>query len=335
MKKYFLRGVCVLLAAVLTLPLASCGGIKPQKSKGDELKVVATVDGQDIYYEELRYLALNARADMEYKYGEGCFADPEKGEALVAELEDFVWSNLSKNTVILSYAKELGIDPNNADVKKAVQSAIDSVAESAGGKKGYLAQLEENFMTDHLLRFNLQASQVLNLIQIELLNNKTIDGSDEAARAVIESDAFIRTLHVYVQNDAGEDVDANREKAQTALDELKAGEKLNSVIGRYSEDFYMTTTDGYYFTYGEYEQAYEDAAFALEVGEFSDIIETSSGFFIIYRLEKDSEYVEKNFESLKERYLYAQAEAILEQRAEKAELVATDFGKSLNLIEIN
>lgn len=335
MKKSFFRGACVLLAALLTLPLASCGEMKPIKSKGDELKVVMTVDGRDVCYEELRYVTLNARRDMEYKYGKDCFTDTSMNVDCTAELESFVRESLMKNAVIMSYAEELGIDVDGKDVKKAVQSTVDSMAEQAGGRDGYLKQLEENFLTDHLLRYNLQASQVLNLLQIKLLENGTIDGSNEAVRAALEGEDFIRTLHVYVQNDEGEDVKSNRQKAQTALDELNAGEKITSVIGRYSEDFYMTTTDGYYFTYGEYDQAYEDAAFALDVGEHSGIVETSTGFFIICRLEKDSEYIEKNFEALKDQYLYAAANAILTQREQNAKIVETDFGKSLVLTEID
>lgn len=335
MKKLFFRGASILLAALLTLPLVSCGELKPIKSKGDELKVVMTVNGQEVYYEELRYVTLNARRDMEYKYGENCFSDSEMNVDRKAELESFVRESLMKNAIIMSCAAELGIDVDSADVKKAVQSTIDSMAKEAGGKEGYVKQLEENFMTDHLLRYNLQASQVLNLLQIKLIENKTIDGSDDAARKAIEGDSFIRTLHVYVQNDEGEDIETNRKKAQTALDELNSGEKLTSVIGRYSEDFYMTTTDGYYFTYGEYDRAYEDAAFALNVGEHSGIVETSTGFFIICRLEKDSEYMKKNFEALKEQYLYAAANTILTQMAQNAKTVDTDFGSSLDLTEIN
>ncbi len=335
MKKLFFRGVSALLAALLTLPLASCGELRPIKSKGDELKVVMTVNGREVYYEELRYVTLNARRDMEYKYGENCFSDPEMNVDCKAELESFVRESLIKNAVIMSYAARLGIDVDSDDVKNAVQSTIDSMAEQAGGKDGYVKQLEENFMTDHLLRYNLQAAQVLNLLRIKLIENKTIDGSDDAARKAIEGDTFIRTLHVYVQNDEGEDIEANRKKAQTALDELNSGEKLTSVIGRYSEDFYMTTTDGYYFTYGEYDQAYEDAAFALNVGGHSGIVETSTGFFIICRLEKDSKYIENNFEGLKEQYLYAAANTLLTQMAQNAETAATDFGRSLDLTEIN
>lgn len=335
MKKSFFRGISVILTAVLTLSFVACGSIKPQKSKGDELKTVMTLDGQDIYFEELLYVTLNARRDMEYKYGENCFADPQKGDEYKAELEDFVWESLKKNAVIMTYARELGVDVNSDDVKKAVQDAVDSMAEEAGGKDGYLTQLEENFMTDHLLRYNLQASQVLNLLQIKMIESNVIDGSDEAARAAIEGDDFIRTLHVYIQNDEGEDIEANRQKAQTALDELNSGEKLTRVIGRYSEDFYMTTTDGYYFTYGEYEEAYEETAFSLDIGEHSGIVETSVGFFIICRLEKEDGYMEKNFEALKERYLYAAANAVLTQRAQEADIAITDFGKSLDLTEIN
>ncbi len=335
MKKRIVKMICIALSAVLlSAALLSCGGMKPVKSKGDELKIVMTVDGQEIYYEELRYIALNARRDYEAKYGEDCFADPDQGEEYKASFEKFVLDSLKKNAIIMSYAEELGVDTDSSDIEKTVQNTVEQMADEAGGKDGYLTRLEENFMTDHLLRYNLQCAEVHNLLQMKLVEKKIIDGSDEAAEASIKGDDFIRTLHVYIQNDEGEDIEENRKKAQRALDELRAGEKLTSTIGRYSEDFYMTTTDGYYFTYGEYEQPYEDAAMALDIGEYSEVIETSTGFFVICRLEKDEEYMEKNFEALKERYLYAAADRCLTERAENANVAMTDFGKSLVLTDI-
>lgn len=333
-KKLFRAAVTLLAVAVLLSALSSCGSIKPIKSKGDELKVVLTVDGREVYYEELRYVTLNARLDFEAKYGEDCFNDPETGDQYEALLEEFVLTSLKKNAVIMNFAEKLGVDCDSDDIEKTVQSTVDQMAEDAGGKDGYVSQLEENFMTDHLLRYNLTTAEVYNLLQMKLVQENLIDGSDEAARASIESDDFIRTLHVYVQNDEGEDIEANRRKAQEALDELRAGAKLTSTIGRYSEDFYMTTTDGYYFTIGEYDQAYEDAAMALDIGEYSEVVQTATGFFVICRLEKDSEYIEKNFETLKERYLYAAADRLLTKEAESAEVAFTEFGESLILTEI-
>ena len=332
MKKLSFRVVAVLLATVILLSaLVSCGSIKPIKSKGDELKVVLTVDGREIYYEELRYVTLNACLDFEARYGEGCFDDAELGEKYRAELEEFVLDSLKKNAVIMNLAEELGVDTDSKDIEKTVRGTVDEMAEEAGGKDGYIAALEENFMTDHLLRYNLTVSEVHNLLQMKLVEKELIDGSDEAARASIESDEFIRTLHVYVQNDDGEDVEANREKAQQALDDLRAGEKLTSTIGRYSEDFYMTTTDGYYFTAGEYDKAYEEAAMALDIGEYSEVVQTSTGFYVICRLEKDIEYIEKNFAALKERYLYAAANKILTEKSESAKVAYTEFGEALDL----
>ena len=96
----------------------------------------------------------------------------------------------------------------------------------------------------------------------------------------------------------------------------------------------MVTTDGYYFMRGEYESAYEDAAFALDEGEHSGVVEGESGFYIIVRLEKDDKYISANFETLKDRYIYAMAERIIAEKAENAAVELTDFGKSTDLLKI-
>ncbi len=336
MKKLNLRTLSALLAAVTVAAVfAGCGSIRPIKSKDEDMRVVMTVSGAEVYYDELRYITLNARRDFEAKYGADCFSHPEKGDEYRRELEEFVQTALKKNAVIMSYAGELGIDTDSKKIKSTVQKTVDGMAEEAGGKKEYTAQLEANFMTDRLLRYNLRCAEVYNLLQMKLVENKIIDGSDEAARASIEGDGFIRTLHVYVQNDGDENIEDNQKKAQRALDELRAGEKLTSVIGRYSEDFYMTTTDGYYFTYGEYDEAYEAAAMALDIGEYSEVVETATGFYVICRLEKDKTYIEKNFEALKERYLYAAANACLTERAASAEANMSDLMRGLDITQIS
>ena len=97
----------------------------------------------------------------------------------------------------------------------------------------------------------------------------------------------------------------------------------------------MTTTDGYYFTRGEYEKAYEDAAFALSVGEHSGVVEGETGFYIITRLEKDVNYIEKNFDTLKEQYLYVRFDNILAEAEKNAVLTLTEYGKTLDILKIN
>ena len=154
-------------------------------------------------------------------------------------------------------------------------------------------------MSDRLLRYVSAITRCETELYHVLLSLELLDNSDEAAEAFFASDELARTLHIYIANDAGDDVEANRAKAESILAELKGGADFNTLIGRHSEDFYMTTTSGYYFTRGEMNESYEKAAFALKENEVSGVVATDNGFYIIKRLPKQQSYINTNFETLK------------------------------------
>ncbi len=326
MKKF---SALILLA--LSLILSSCsGGIAPIKGDASDLNIVANSAGNPIYLEEVRYFAHNFKLDMEKKYGEGIFGKEEYRALLVGKVEQA----MLKNAAFLSLCDEYDIDINAKETKEYTSDYINSFAEQLGGKDEYKAQLSENGMTDHLLRHLISIEATGEKLRQAMLSSSAIDGSDEKAREIIESDDFIRTLHILIRNDEGDDIEENRKKAEDVLKKLDAGEPFNRMIGRNSEDIYMTTTDGYYFMRGEYEKAYEDAAFALSENEYSGVVESEDGFYIILRLPKENDYIENNFDSLRDRYIYVMFENMIDERASEMVLEYTDYGKNLNFASL-
>ncbi len=329
MKKLFGAFAVIGISALL---LCGCsGGVSPIKGDKDDTKVVANVLDTPIYLDEVKYLAYNYKLEMENRYGEGIWDSEDSSEKYQEELKERVEGALKENASFIAVCKEYGVDINDKDTGEYVKEYINSFAEELGGKEEYIKQLAENGMTDRYLRYIIAIDSSREELKTALCKADMIDDSDENARKVIESDEFIRTLHVLIKNDAGEDIEDNRKKAEEVLSKLNEGEPFNRMIGRHSEDVIMTTTDGYYFMRGEYEKAYEDAAFALEIDEYSDVVECSGGFYIIKRLEKESEYIEVNFDSLKDRYIYVKFEEIVDEKAENAEIEYTDFGKELDI----
>lgn len=327
MKKFF-----ALTMLAVSLILGSCsGGLAPIKGEARDLNIVANSSGKPIYLEEVRYFAHNFKLDMEQKYGEGIF----KQDEYKALLKEKVEQAMLKNVAFLSLCDEYGIDINDKETKEYVSEYINNFAEELGGKSEYIEQLSENGMTDHLLRHLISIEASGEKLRQAMLSSSAIDGSDEKAREVIESDDFIRTLHIFIRNDEGDSIEENRKKAESVLEKLNAGEPFNRMIGRNSEDIYMTTTDGYYFMRGEYEKAYEDAAFALSENEYSGVVESNDGFYIILRLPKEKDYIEKNFESLRDRYIYVMFENTVDARVKEMSLDYTDYGKTLDFASLD
>ena len=326
--------ISLLLSASLLL---SCGN-------DDKLNrtVVGTVGGYDVYYEELRWLTMQYKDLYESSYGEGIWDKSETAEKYRAELESSVYSAIVANYAVLALCDdpqltlngEKLIDINSATVQSLVNDYVAATIEEAGGELTYKKELKENYMTDSLYRFITGIDICENLVFKQYCELRLIDDSNDAAYDYIINN-FIRTKHIYIQNDAKDNVNDNRALAESVRLKLLNGEDLDTLIANYSEDGYMSTENGYYFTHGQYSKAYEDASFALAVGQVSEVIETFSGYYVIQRLELDSGYVMLNLlTGLKDQYLLAVFDKFVEARKADLSFSPNEFGSGLDLTKM-
>ncbi len=90
-------------------------------------------------------------------------------------------------------------------------------------------------------------------------------------------------------------------------------EKMKILVGsKYNDDSYMTTLHGYYFTYGEYFEELENAAFALKEGETSDVISSGNAYYVILRLPLEADYVREIYDTLNGQYQYAYVDRLID-----------------------
>lgn len=324
--------LAVLMLALFML--VGCGKVEPIEPSEEDVRVVMQAGGYDVYYDELRYYVCNLKAQMTSYYGEEIWADAASAAPYLEELKAGVEDMSRYNAAVLSLCAEFSISKDESAIQADVQEEVEALVEECGSMKDYRAALDEYYMTDRLFRYMTSVTLCETELYNVLLDLGLLDNSDEGAEAFFASDDFIRTLHIYIGNDAGESVEENRAKAESLVKELDNGADFNTLIGRHSEDFYMTTTNGYYFTRGEMDEAYEEAAFALKDGEYSGVVETASGFYIIQRLPKDESYINRNFETLKNQYLSALFYNIIEDRRDEITLTFTEFGQGLELWSI-
>ena len=157
-KGFILRTVTLLLTmTLLALTLTACSGPVPTPRAG---KVVATAGGEDIYYDELYFLAKNHIEDMEKLKGE----DYLQQEGAVAEVADFVWKNLvTRDHALISVGRDYGIDITEGEIAEEVEKHLDGLITDSfeGGYDEYVAVLDKQHMTDRYVRTYLAVENYL------------------------------------------------------------------------------------------------------------------------------------------------------------------------------
>ncbi len=320
----------LLLISVVGCSSKSSAPIKPSEQ---DIKVVATCGGYDVYYEELRYVVMSYKNQFVQKYGSDVWKDPAKSAKYLPLLKEKIEENLTVNYAIMALSKDFQIDINDQAIQDGVQKLIDETVASLGGRSEYIKMLEQMYMTDHFVRFTLSTDLCETELVYALMDIEAVIRSEkEFLEYALNDDNFCATLHVYVGNDEGESVEENRALAEELLQNLEDGSTIEQLIGsKYNDDIYESGTP-YHFTRGEYEKEYEEAAFALRIGEHSGVVECEDGFYIIERRELSEAYILGNLTELLHRYQYASVETLIDKKQAELKIEWNDYGNSLDWI---
>ncbi len=336
------RIISMLLTFVILLSATALFSCSADKKN---LKVVGYVNGYEVHYEELRWLTMQFKDRMEETYGEGIWDDKETAEKYREELQNAVYSGIVANYAILTLCDELNenaegdmkfIDINGETEQGLIDQYVADTIEEFGSKSAYKQGLRENYLTENLYRFITGIDICESILFNYYCNLTIIDDSEEAAIDYIYKN-FIRTVHVYIENGKDENIEDNRRLAAAIREKLDNGEPMDELIEKYNEDKNSASATGYYFPKGTYSEAYENAAFALEANEISDVVETYSGFYIIQRLELDGAYIGANFltgAKFKDRYLLAMMDEIVDECKAGLTFSPNEYGSSIDLTEM-
>lgn len=325
--------VAVLSAAVL----CSCSQTsQPIKSSPEEAEIVATCDGHEIPFEQIRYLSTSHKADMQNEYGEDIWSTPESSQKYRDELISRVENDIKTYSTVLSVCKNYNISINDKEIQEAVQKEIDYVVfEVYGGVDKYKEALSDGNMTDSCFRFMYgiyYCQNELYLLMTQGIGTISAPSDPEELYDLI-CDGFYRTTHVYIPfNYGGNGKEENRAKAEDIYARLESGE-ISFERAQFEGGVDQALPDaGFYFSRGYAELDYETASCALAVGETSELVELGSAFYIIKRLELDTEYVMGNMFTLRTQYMQSQFNSLLNDYKNKLEV---NYLKDIDLTSIN
>lgn len=254
-------------------------------------------------------------------------AEDDKRDKL-SQLKEYVITYLVNNYCVEQIAKDNNISLT-ADEIQAVQDAYDETKASYESNEDAEYDTFEDYLTStyctkelyiqSTTRQALEEKVVRSLYEEDfrknllpeyihcehiLFSTTGVTAETEAVPddATDDEKAEIESSNDKALEEAKSDI---KKKAEEVLQKIKDGADFEEMLAEYNEDPGETinedgSVNGYYFKSGTMVSAFEDAAFALEDNEVSDLVETSYGYHIIKKIPitDDDEYINKNILSL-------------------------------------
>lgn len=255
---------------------------------------VASVNGTEItdldvnYYIYARAAEYMNKNSIKMDEAESYDWDQEvDGEKLSDTIKNSAIDDAVKELIIILKGAENGITLDETE-KQQIQSQISNITANYG---------EDGFALRARTMGVASIKQYAKMYEKVMALQKVEDDMEENAASYYPEDssvlndyiqpdkASVKHILISTEADGDEEVDVNakREMAQSILDRINAGEDFDALRKEFDEDPGQTDA-GYTFGSGEMMPAFEEAAFALNIGEVSGIVETSYGFHIIKRI---------------------------------------------------
>lgn len=273
-----------------------------------------------------------------YANNYGITADLWEGnEQNFAVFKDSVKADLIEQNFGNIVAKKYDVTLNDEDYKQ-VDEYMEEEKAQFESEEAFNDALKASGIKEELLRNLITSSVMCEKVYQELYggeNARLIPSDDEIKQDI--KDNYVRVYHLLISNEhfadteGYEDADeaalkaAAKTFAEEKLAEIQAGADVYEVAQAVGDDPGMhDNPDGYLFTYGKMVPQFEEASFALKVGETSGIVETDYGYHIITRIEQDS-YVEENFDEVREQYVNDRFNTEVNQMLADAEIVYSEY----------
>lgn len=306
MKKFL---VLMVVVALLATSLVGCKK-NNDATKDNGEKPVITVEDQKVYLPEALFYAYNMQAQYEQQFGADVMTQPS-GEG-TSTVGDLVKSRTLENALqinLLAYeAGKTGVTLTDEEKKTATDKAktyFDGIDPAVVTQYGFTLELIENVLLKYALLNKYMEAETPNVPIDEVALKAALDqaaGSDPEYASIVKYGAeasaiSVRAKHILIKNTDDADAALSEDllvaalaKAKEALARAKAGEDFSALVKEYSQDPGSLTeenAEGYIFARGEFVPEFEAAAFSMEPGQISDIVETQFGYHIIELEEKD------------------------------------------------
>ena len=282
--------------------------------------IVASLDGNgasaDLITYWIGYNATYLNSYMQY-YGGGALDWDyvmSDGTAMPDYIKQDVLATVKQELLIENLAKKYGVTLTD-EQRAAIESEEQSFIEQYGSEEAFEEELAKLGLRRETYERITSANYLYqNLYKLYLTEGSALYASNEDLAAYAAAQGYITADHILlttVDTATGEALSDEAIAEKKALAEELA-EKLKNYTGddlasyfaeladEYSEDpGRASNPTGYTFTTGSMVQEFEDAAYALDEGAVSGIVESEFGYHILLRLPLDESAAA---ESVREEY---------------------------------
>ena len=286
-------GIISIVAVVLIVCIVAAVLVLGNKNS------IATVNGEKITEKDFAMYQLTVEYSMMSQAG---ISSQDQANAFwtTTEIEGKSAGTIAKErameqavlvTVLCQKAKDMGIvltDEEKVQITQQIESDIADI----GGREKFEERLEE-IGTDMDSYKKFMESELVVRKFHEVINTlPEYSVTEEQAKELIKN-TYIKAKHILLTtvdelNLPYTDEEKLAVKAQIddLYQKIKNGADFDELMVAYSQDpGLMTSPDGYVFGKGQMVAEFENAAYALEIGEVSEPVETSYGYHIIKREE--------------------------------------------------
>lgn len=254
--------------------LTGCGGGKVRMASA-EIVFTNTLSENEVFKVESKVCTLsqaklflvNEKNQYEEAFGAELWKQKLEGQTMEEYIRNIAQNQLAqlKAMVLLAENRQLGLsEAEQEQVKKATEEYFSSLTTE---------EIEILHITKEEIQQFYEEYCLADKLYQELTSQVEEEISDSEARVIVVQHIFLKKA---------ENTEEEKQELQKRLKELKNqaedGSSFSSLAAEYSDDRVIE----YSFGRGEMEQAFEEAAFSLAVGEISDVVETSSGYHLIY-----------------------------------------------------
>jgi parvulin-like peptidyl-prolyl isomerase len=234
----------------------------PAEPPTPDQPLAARVNGQPILLEDYEKEVARFEAAM---IAQGYDLSSEEGQEMMAQTRLQILESMIDQVLIEQAATREGVTVSEEEVEAEVQANID-----LAGEEEFRAWLEANDLTMEEFRAMVRA----HLLSAAMFEKVTASLPTSAEQ--------VHARHILLEKE---------EEARELLDQLQGGGDFVALAKLYSQDESTREQGGDlgWFSRGLLAPEVEEAAFALEPGQISDVVHSQFGYHVIHLLEKEAD----------------------------------------------